>query len=388
MPIDSLLLYFGWGLFLFWIVMILPNAFAMLPRTIVRMTDALPDPAVWPSVSMIIPARDEGPKIEAALRSVLALQYPQLELIAIDDRSQDDTGRIMDRLAAEDPRLHVIHIEQLPEGWLGKNHALHAGAQAARGEYILFTDGDIHFAPDTITRAVKYMEKTRADHLCIPPNMIPGSYMENALIAYFILLFLLGTQPWLIPTRVRFAYAGVGAFNMLRRKSYEAFGGHVPIRLDVLDDVKLGKIVKRNGMRQEILNADDRVMVKWQDSAWHVIRGLEKNGFSTMDYSIPKLLIVSTMTLIITMGPYVGLFLIPSPAAWGYIATLVFLLSIYAILAHKSGSSAWVAPALPVATLGMLFAFWRSAYVTFRQGGVKWRDTFYPLDLLRENIYR
>src|SRR5262245_16895253 len=104
MTLDTILLVAGWLLFLFWVVMLVPSAIAMLPRTIVRMTDGLPEPAVWPTVSMIIPARDEGAKIEAALRSVLALEYPALEIIAIDDRSRDETGRIMDRLAAEDSR--------------------------------------------------------------------------------------------------------------------------------------------------------------------------------------------------------------------------------------------------------------------------------------------
>lgn len=388
MDIDSLLFYFGWGLFAFWVVMIVPSAIAMLPRTLVNMTEKLPAPAKWPAVSMIIPARDEGPKIEAALRSVLALDYPDLEIIAIDDRSRDETGRIMDKLAAEDPRLRVTHVTELPDGWLGKNHALHAGAQAARGEYILFTDGDIHFGRDTILRAVKYLEATRADHLCIPPNMIRGTYAEDSLIAFFILMFLLGTQPWLIPTRFRYAYAGVGAFNMVRKSSYESFGGHVPIRLDVLDDVKLGKIVKANGMRQEILNADDRVLVKWQDSAWHVITGLEKNAFATMDYSVVKLFFVSLMTLLVCLAPYLGLLLIPSAAAWGYVATVVFMTTMYTVLAVKSGCSPLVAPALPLACLGLLFAFWRSAVITLRQGGVRWRDTFYPLDLLHQNIYR
>lgn len=388
METDTFLLINGWALFAFWLVMLVPSAIAMLPRTLVNMTERLPDPPQWPLVSMIIPARDEGAKIEAALRSVLAIDYPNLELIAINDRSRDETGRIMDRLAAEDPRLRVTHVMELPKGWLGKNHAMHAGAQAARGEYILFTDGDIHFGADAIRRAIRYMTHTEADHLCIPPNMIPGTYFENALIAYFILLFLVGTQPWLIPTKFRHAYAGVGAFNLLRRKSYDALGGHVPIRLDVLDDVKLGKMVKRNGMRQEILNADDRVLVKWQDSAWQVIKGLEKNGFATMDYSVTRLARVSLFTLGISLAPYLGLVLIPNASAWGFIATLLFLHTIYAVLAYKSGCRGWVTFAFPFASVAMIFAFWRSAVVTLRQGGVRWRDTFYPLDLLRENIYR
>jgi len=294
----------------------------------------------------------------------------------------------MDRLAAEDPRLRVIHVESLPDGWLGKNHAMHVAAQAARGEFLLFTDGDVLFAADALHRAVAYAEHTRIDHLCLSPNLVPGSYFENALVAYFILLFTAGLQPWLVPSRLRFVYAGMGAFNMLRHSAYRAIGGHVPIRLDVLDDVKLGKLVKRHGMRQDLLGAQDRVRVRWQDSAWGVIRGLEKNGFASCDYSLPLLVFVSALTLAVTLGPYLGACLLTGAPALGCIATILLLHVMYAALAHQAGFSAWVFPALPLACLGMLFAFWRSAIITLRQGGVRWRDTFYPLDLLRANVYR
>ena len=176
MNLDDIALIVAWGIFALWAVLLVPSACVMLPRTLVRMTDRLPQPATWPLVSMIIPARDEGEKIDAALRSVLAVDYPNLEIIAVDDRSRDETGRVMDRLAAEDPRLRVIHIETLPDGWLGKNHAMHVAAQAARGEFLLFTDGDVMFAPDALRRAVAYAEHTRIDHLCLSPNLVPGSY--------------------------------------------------------------------------------------------------------------------------------------------------------------------------------------------------------------------
>src|SRR3990170_697562 len=334
MNLDDIALIVAWGIFALWAVLLVPSACVMLPRTLARMTDRLPRPATWPLVSMIIPARDEGEKIDAALRSVLAIDYPNLEILAVDDRSRDETGRVMDRLAAEDARLRVIHVETLPDGWLGKNHAMHVAAQAARGEFLLFTDGDVLFAADALHRAVAYAEHTRIDHLCLSPNLVPGSYFENALVAYFILLFTAGLQPWLVPSRLRFVYAGVGAFNMLRHSAYRAIGGHVPIRLDVLDDVKLGKLVKRHGLRQDLLGAQDRVRVRWQASAWGVIRGLEKNGFASCDYSLPLLLLVSVLTLTVTLGPYLGACLLSGAPALGGFATIVLLHVMYGALAH------------------------------------------------------
>jgi len=388
MNLELIVFLAGWGMLLFWLVTLGPSLVVMLPRTLPRRAKALAPPAEWPLVSMIIPARDEGKMIEAALRSVLAIDYPRLEIIAVNDRSRDETGRVMDRLAAGDARLRVIHIEQLPEGWLGKNHALHAAAEAAQGDFLLFTDGDVLFAPDALRLAITYAEHHRLDHLCLSPNLVPGSYLENALVSFMVLMFTLGFQPWLVPTKLRFFYAGVGAFNLVRHSAYRAIGGHVPIRLDVLDDVKLGKLIKNTKLRQDVLNANDRVRVKWQDNAWGVIRGMEKNGFSSVEYSLLRLVVVTLGMLVLVLGPYAGLALLPGAGAAGYLAALVFLHACYALLGRQTGCGWQVFPLMPVAALGMLFTMWRSAILTLRQGGVRWRDTFYPLDLLRANVYR
>ncbi len=388
MTLEQFVLITGWGLFGLWFLLLVPCASVMIRRTLVRMSNGLPEPAAWPVVSMIIPARDEGANIEAALRSVLAIDYPNLEIIAIDDRSRDETGRVMDRLAAEDPRLRVTHVQTLPDGWLGKNHAMYAGANAAQGDYLLFTDGDILFSPDAIRRAVVYMRHHRADHLCALPDMLPGSYGENVLVSVFAFMFTAGTQPWLVSIPFKFFYVGAGAFNMVRRDAYQAIGGHVPLRLEVLDDVKLGKLIKNSGMRQRVVLARECVRVKWQDSAWGVIRGLEKNGFALMEYSLPRLILMSMLTVAASLAPYLGIFWLPEPAGMGHAATLLLLHGSYGILAYNASCGWNVFPALPLGVVGMLVASWRSAIITLRQGGVRWRDTFYPLDLLRENLYR
>lgn len=119
-------------------------------------------PTLWPRVSIVLAARNEGATIGAALPTVLALDYPDFELIAVDDRSEDDTGAILDRLAAANPKLQVDHIRELPAGWLGKNHALHHGAQRATGKWILFTDADVHFTPGSLRRAVVHAGSDRS----------------------------------------------------------------------------------------------------------------------------------------------------------------------------------------------------------------------------------
>jgi glycosyltransferase involved in cell wall biosynthesis len=157
---------------------------------------SMPDPKEWPKVSVVVPARDEAERIEEALRSLARLDYPDLEVIAVDDRSGDGTGAIMDRIAAEQPRVEAMHITSLPEGWLGKCHAMHMGARRATGEILLFTDGDVVFSPDILRLAVRYLCGRRLDHLALMPGMIPGGYWEDAFKIYFAMVFLWGLKAW------------------------------------------------------------------------------------------------------------------------------------------------------------------------------------------------
>jgi glycosyltransferase involved in cell wall biosynthesis len=350
-----------------------------------RLARRLPVPDVWPVVSLIVPARDEGEKIEQALGSLLAIDYPHLEIIAIDDRSQDATGAVMDRLAAQDARLRVIHVTELPAGWLGKNHAMHQGAQAAGGEWLLFTDGDILFAPETLRLAISYVQRQRIDHLCMNPGLISGGYWEEALTTCFGMLFFAAFNVWLISTKWKGAYCGVGAFNLVRATVYGDVGGFERLRLDVLDDVNLGRAIKRAGYRQQLLVGDDLISVRWQSSFWGIIRGLEKNTFAALHYSLRELILSTMLLLVVCFVPYAGLFFWQEPAAWGYLGSVALMHATYAYLAVRSGCGLRVAPVLPAMFMTFLYVLWRSAIITLRQGGVRWRDTFYPLHELRRN---
>ena len=336
-------------------------------------------------VSLVVPARDEGEKIEQALGSLLSIDYPNLEIIAIDDRSQDQTGAVMDRLAAQAARLRVIHVTELPAGWLGKNNAMHRGARVARGEWLLFTDGDILFAPETLRLAISYVQHRRVDHLCMNPGLITGGYWEEALTTCFGMLFFAAFNIWLISTKWKGAYCGVGAFNLVRTPVYHDVGGFDRLRLDVLDDVNLGRIIKRAGYRQQLLVGDDLIRVRWQNSFWGVIRGLEKNSFAALHYSLRELISSTLLLLVVCFAPYAGFFFWKEPAAWGYLGSAALLHGTYGYLAARSGSSLRVAPVLPAMLLTFVYVLWRSAIITLRQGGVRWRDTFYPLDELRRN---
>ncbi|MFO0260237.1 MAG: glycosyltransferase family 2 protein, partial [Planctomycetota bacterium] len=151
-----------------------------------------PQPTPWPLVSVIVTALDEEATIEPALRTLLSASYPELELIAVNDRSRDRTGEVIDRLAADSPRLQPVHIRELPGGWLGQVHAMDTGARAARGEWLLFTDADVHFGPTVIERAIQVCQRERLDHLTLWPRLEGrGLVLRAALVAFMTNLLLL-----------------------------------------------------------------------------------------------------------------------------------------------------------------------------------------------------
>ena len=342
-----------------------------------------PEPPEWPKVSVVVPARDEAKRIEEALRSLAAQEYPDLEVIAVDDRSRDATGAILDRLAAEDPRLRAVHVRELPAGWLGKCHALQEGAGRSTGELLLFTDGDVVFAPDTLRLAVRYLLGRRLDHLALLPGLSPGGYWEDAAKTYFAMLFLLGVKAWGAGSPSKNVYVGIGAFNLLRRSAYEAVGRHEAIRLEVADDLLLGKRIKQAGFRQEALLALDHLRLRWQEGVGGFVRGLEKNGFASIGYSIPFLLLITGLVALYYGLPYAAALAFRDARVSGYALAILLMHGLFGYFGSYRRYGWLLAPSLPVAAFLYLYSLWRSAVLTLWRGGVLWRDTFYPLEVLR-----
>ncbi len=385
---DRVLIISGWALCGLWSLGIGLPLLAHWWRRFSRLVPSIATPSTLPSVSVVVAAKDEGNRIADCLASLLASDYPCLEVIAVNDRSEDDTGFHMDRLAATDGRIQVVHLDHLPSGWLGKNHAMHRGATTATGEWILFTDGDVIYQAATIRLALSFALAHRLDHLALIPAMVTGGYLERALVSLFGLIFAAATQSWLMRLPTRHIYAGVGAFNLVRRDFYEAAGGHEPIAYDVADDLKLGQLLKQNGARADLLLAGSHLQIRWQESAWTTITGLEKNGFAGLEYSVLRTLWALLAASVLFYFPVVVVATVSGPPAWGFLATLIVAHLAYAGGAHVFGSKPWVMPMMLPASAGILFAFLRSMVITLRQGGVRWRNTFYPLDDLRQRGYR
>ena len=231
-----------------------------------------------PSVTVIVPARNEAEALPACLESLLAQDYANLEIIAVDDRSTDTTGQIIDSLAAtHSGRLKAIHVESLPEGWLGKTHAMALAARHALAvshpDYLLFTDADVLFQPEAIRRSLSQAVDTEADHFVTFPTPILKTLGEGTLLGYLGVMGLWATRPWKAsdPKAVRDSI-GIGAFNLLRSEAYLKLGGFDALRMQIVEDLTLAARVKRAGLRQRVTIAPGMVSLHWAAGAMEIGR--------------------------------------------------------------------------------------------------------------------
>jgi glycosyltransferase involved in cell wall biosynthesis len=338
-----------------------------------------------PLVSVVFAARDEGPNVEATLASLLSQSYESLEIVAVNDRSVDDTAATLDRMAAGDPRIHVAHVATLPGGWLGKNHALHAGAAIARGEYLLFTDADIIFERQAIARAVAFVEERGIDHLTLGPELVSPTTMLALVVNFFALGFLLLFRPWLAKDPARNEHIGVGAFNLVRASLYRGFGGHARIALRPDDDIKLGRMVKLSGGRQMVAAGFGVIRVRWYSTVCELAHGLRKNTFAGLRYSLPAAIGAVLIQYVVNVWPFVAVFVTTGATRWLNLASALMLMAMYAAVAIASRSKWWLAFGYPVAAMIFSWIILSATWLTIWRGGIEWRGTFYRLADLKAN---
>lgn len=344
--------------------------------------DAPPNP---PRVSIVVAARNEQRNIRTALRSLLSQTYPNYELIVVDDRSDDDTGAILDDMADINPHLRVIHVDTLPPRWLGKNHALWIGAKRAGGELLLFTDADIVMESSSLARAVNMMLAGRIDHLAVSPSMTMPTTFLQMFGTSFIIFFSMFVRPWKARDPRSACHVGIGAFNFVRAEAYRCVGGHETIRLRPDDDIKLGKILKKGGFRSEVAYGPDFISVEWYSSLGQVIGGLEKNAFSGTDYKITSVLAGSIFHLAATVWPYPALFVTSGITQALYAGVVLLLTLLFADCAAFHNSRRWYAVGFPFCTALFVWILLRTMTLNLLKGGITWRGTFYSLKELKSN---
>lgn len=352
-------------------------------RKVGRLTGSAPKLEAYPSLSVVIPALNEARALEKSLESILRQDYPNLEILVLNDRSTDQTGEILERMQEKHARLKVIHIEALPAGWLGKNHALWVGAQHTRGEWLLFTDADVRFEPHALSAAVTYALTHKLDHLTAVPHMIAKSPPLKAFVSAFMLLFSFGILR--ASAAVTEAHVGLGAFNLLRRSIYERVGGHRPIALRPDDDMMLGKLVKTAGFTQAVVFATDLMRVEWYTGVREAVRGLNKNAFAGLAYSLPVVLLVNATLVVTHIVPFIAVFFTTDGTQLLFALVLANITFVYAVSRRFTRVPVPYALLHPLGVAILVYAIFESAAKAMWQGGISWRGTFYPLEQLKRN---
>lgn len=337
-----------------------------------------------PTLSVVIPARNEKQRLEEALRTVLGQEYPGiLEVVLVDDRSGDGTGETMERLAAGNDRVVVVRVEELPEGWLGKNHAIHAGTRRARGEWLLFTDADVRFAPDAFRRAVAHAEARGLDHLTMRPGLVLPGYWLESFVAFFYAAFLVHRGYYKANLPSSRTGVGIGAFNLIRRHAYEKVGGYEAFSNRPDDDLTLGNRVKGVGLRQELALGHGLLEVEWYSSLAELLQGVEKNTFAALGYSVPKTAGYVLALPLLMAGPFIAIpFSSAAPRVF-YLGAAAAQVATFAVCNRFLGRRVFsLAIAYPVCALLFPYVLARSALLALARGGIYWRGTFYSLSLL------
>ncbi|WP_051314894.1 glycosyltransferase [Alteribacter aurantiacus] len=327
------------------------------------------------TVSVIIAAKDEEKDLASTIRSLMNQSYSNMEVIVVNDRSVDGTGRLLDQLSSAFPSLHMIHIKELPTGWLGKNHALYKGYKASSGQWLLFADADITFHERAVERSISYAKAANLDHLALLPENKGGSFFYRM---FYIFWSIIGVWNFIAA-----GHAGVGAFNFMKREVYKKAGTHKAIALRPDDDMKLGKTIVDGGFNQKLGFGNGVISIQWYDTLREMVRGLEKNLFAFMQYRISIVIAATLGILSFHVSPF---FLVFYPSFWvSTLSAYVLLIYVFMYVKNKRYFSHpwWLVVTVPLCALIFLYCLWRSMWKTYRRGGVEWRGTTYGLDELK-----
>ena len=335
----------------------------------------------YPRLSVIIAARNEAGTIENALKSVLAQNYPNLEIILVNDRSSDGTDKILHKLAEKDPRVLIHHVEELPLGWLGKVNAMQQGFRKSTGVWLLFTDADVHFQEESLERIIDVAERSSVDYLCVIPEVQARQRLLKGLYTVSLSGFFLATRIWEVKNQNSFV--GVGACGLVRRSLLLQSPGLPWLKMEVVDDLALAQLAWQAGGKLDVYWGRECLGVEWYPSMGDLIRGLEKNLFAGAQYQYWRALLGIIGILFVAVAPWLSIF----SGNWLLSLTAVGAFSGY-WLAWISGDKAqgvgWLERLIsPLLLLVIAWALARSTYITWRQGGIKWRETFYSIAAMR-----
>jgi chlorobactene glucosyltransferase len=344
-----------------------------------------------PRVTVLIPAKDEGERVRVCLESVLAQDYPNFSVITIDDRSTDDTGRILDDIAAAAPpgRVRSLHIEQgaLPPGWLGKCHALHVAAKEANGEWLMFVDSDVRLAPDAVRASVALATSRDYHALSLMASLECHTFLERLVLP-------LSACAWSVMHAISVtnndnrapAFAN-GQFFLIRRSAYESVGGHESVRDLITEDVELAQLLKHNGFRVRLVLGFQFVSTRMHATLPQMLRGWGRIYSGTSRRSPWRIIGAALFVVLCSFSGYAALgwgLIVAGREGWGgaapwLIASLIHLGQLTGTLAdvyRESGNPRRYALLFPLGG-SILLAILAFAIRWCITGRIEWRGTVF-----------
>ena len=341
-----------------------------------------------PSLSIIFSALNEEKEIAVALTSLLNLDYPALEIIAINDRSTDNTPHILEDLQQKYPdRLRVFHIKELPSGWFGKNHALYFGAQQAHGEWLLFTDADVLMKNETLIQSMNYVLKNEVDHLTISEKHLTDNFWLQVFYLGKYVTYNMAFKPWRVSYPWSKKSIGHGAFNLIRKKTYEKIGGHNAIALECLDDLALGQLIKNHGFKQDTIDGYDFIERDWYQSLTDLIHGLKKNGFAFYRYRLTPAIRDIFFAIAFYIWPVFAVIFLHGTIRMINLCNIILTLILFLYVAKQFKIKEYYALFYPAAITILIFTMINSIIATLKNNGVIWRGTLYSLDQLKKSTH-
>lgn len=342
--------------------------------------------AVWAAsggngISILVPARNEAGRIGPCIRSLRALRGPVREILVLDDRSEDGTAEVVQEAAEGDTRVRVLEGQELPAVWTGKAWACHQLAQAAQGEWLLFTDADTRHAPDAVQAAVMVAEKERADLVSFWPEQELGSWGEKLVVPFMLVLLLVFLPHWM-PGRRRSLGAANGQFLLFRRTAYQEIGGHEAVRAHLVDDVALARCLRETGHRVMNRNGAGRVYCRMYGSLPEVVEGFTKNLRAGFEGNGAAFFIFHVVEFFWGMWPFIilavvaaGIHLDTLPWSLAGLQAVIVLVMRWAVAraGHQPLSSVLLHPIGQALVFFIAFQSWRA----YARGAVTWRGRVY-----------
>jgi len=348
-------------------------------------------PPEAPKLSVLVAAKDEQDNIEACVRGILAQDYPNFELIAIDDRSRDRTGQILDAIAAEDDRLRVIHVDALREGWFGKNNAMREGVQRATGEWLCFIDADCRqTSTRTLSMAMRHAMENGIEFLSLLPVLETHSAWERIIqpVCGGMMVF------WFRPRKVndprsKVAYAN-GAFMLMTRQAYERIGGHERVKTEVNEDMHMARLAKQAQVRLVVVQNRDLYRTRMYARLADIWRGWSRIFYGCFG-TLRRLVISAVVMLVMSILPFVSMVV-----GWAMVAARgwdgagqwrwIALLATAALLAQQSviveyyrlsRADARYAPTYIIGSLFVVGMLVNAMLKVTGRSGTNWRGTLY-----------